>query len=47
METIEDVRSFFRELTDKHSLNFYPDTPFEEFDVLTKVQVKALSRKME
>jgi hypothetical protein len=47
METIEDARSFFRELTDKHRLNFHPDTPFEEFDVLTKAQVKTLNRKME
>ena len=47
METIEDVRSFFRELTDKHSLNFHPDTPFEDFDILTRTEAKAFNKKMD
>ena len=47
MKTIEDVRSFFRELTDKHSLNFHPDTPFEDFDILTKSEAKAFNKKMD
>jgi hypothetical protein len=47
MKTIEDVRSFFRELTGKHSLNFHPDTPFEDFDILTKTEAKAFNKKME
>ncbi len=47
METVEDVKIFFNELVDKYSLNFHPDTPFEDFDVLTKTQVKALNRKMD
>jgi hypothetical protein len=47
MNTIENVRSFFRELTDKHSLNFHPDTPFEDFDILTKTEAKAFNKKMD
>lgn len=47
MKTVEDVKSFFGELVDKYSLNFHPDTPFEDFDVLTKAQAKALNKKMD
>lgn len=47
MKTIEDVRSFFRELTYKHSLNFHPDTPFEDFDILTTAEAKAFNKKMD
>jgi len=47
MKTVEDVRAFFQELVDKYNLNFHPDTPFEDFDVLTKAQVKTLNRKMD
>ncbi len=47
MERVEDVKLFFHELIDKYSLNFHPDTPFEDFDVLTKAQVKVLNRKMD
>jgi hypothetical protein len=47
LKTVEDVRSFFLELVDKYSLNFHPDTPFEEFDVLTKAQVNALNGNMD
>lgn len=47
MKTIEDVRSFFKELVDKYSLNFHPDTPFEDFDVLNKAQAKVLNRNMD
>jgi hypothetical protein len=47
MRTVEDVRSFFLELVDKYSLNFHPDTPFEDFDVLSKAQAKALNKKMD
>lgn len=47
MKTGEDVRVFFQELVDKYSLNFHPDTPFEDFDVLTKAQAKALNARMD
>jgi hypothetical protein len=47
MKTVEDVRAFFWELIDKYSLNFHPDTPFEDFDVLTNVQATALNKKMD
>jgi hypothetical protein len=47
MKTVEDVRAFFWELIDKYSLNFHPDTPFEDFDVLSKAQAKALNKKMD
>ena len=47
MKTIEDVRSFFRELTGKHSLNFHPDTPFEDFDILTNAEARAFNEKMD
>jgi len=47
METIGDVRFFFKELTGKYSLNFHPDTPFEDFDVLTKTEAKAVNKKMD
>lgn len=47
MKTVEDVKLFFYELIDNYSLNFHPDTPFEDFDVLTKAQVKVLNRKMD
>jgi len=47
METVEDVKLFFHELIDKYSLNFHSDTPFEDFDVLTKAQVKVLNKQMD
>lgn len=47
MKTVNDVGSFFQELIDKYSLNFHPDAPFEDFDVLTKAQVKALNKRMD
>lgn len=47
MKTVEDVKYFFCELVDKYSLNFHPDTPFEDFDVLTKAQAKTLNKKMD
>lgn len=47
MKTVEDVRIFFVDLVDKYSLNFHPDTPFEDFDVLTKAQAKTLNKKMD
>ena len=47
MRTVEDVKSFFQELIDKYSLNFHPDTPFEDFDIFTKAQAKALNKKMD
>jgi len=47
MKTVENVQSFFRELTDKHSLNFHPDTPFEDFDVSTTAEAKAFNKKMD
>jgi len=47
MKTVEDVKAFFWELVDKYSLNFHPDTPFENFDVLTKAQIKELNKKMD
>lgn len=46
METVEDVRVFFLELVDKYNLNFHPDTPFEDFDVLTGAQARSLNKKM-
>ena len=46
MKTVEDVRAFFQELVDKYNLNFHPDTPFEDFDCLTKTQIKTLNRRM-
>lgn len=47
MKTVEDVRLFFIELIDKYSLNFHPDIPFEDYDVLTKAQIKALTGEMD
>lgn len=47
MKTVNDVISFFQELIDKHSLNVHPDTPFEDFDVLTKTQVNTLNKNMD
>jgi len=47
MKTVEDVKTFFQELVGKYSLNFHPDTLFEEFDVLIETQAKALNKKMD
>lgn len=47
MKTVEDVKSFFHELIDQYRLNFHPDTPFEDFDIFSKEQAKALNKKMD
>ncbi len=47
METARDVSLFFKELTDRYALNFHPDTPFEDFDVLTPAEARRLNKKME